>query len=207
MAAAKQQGGRPREARVDTSVAAAVREVIGERGYGGLTVDAVARTAGVSKAAIYRRYSTKQEMTFATLLHDLQEEPPADTGSLAGDLTALTEQIATQVVGPGGDTLSGLLADIRADPELRARFAQTFLMVERGVIATVLDRAVARGELAARPDPAIVQALLLGPLFAWLVVLDEDPAHATELSRLIASMAASALSTGLLPATVWSKRV
>lgn len=202
MGTAKPTGGRPREARVDTSIAAAVREVIGERGYSGLTVDAVALRAGVSKAAIYRRYSTKQEMTFAVLLHDLQEEPPADSGTLHGDLIALTEQIAAQVIGPGGDTLSGLLADIRADPGLRDRFAETFLAVERAVISTVLDRAIGRGELADRPDPAIVQALLLGPLYAWLVVLDEDPTRTPELTRLVATMAATALTASQLPTVI-----
>lgn len=189
---------------MDTSIAAAVRAVIGERGYGGLTVDAVALAAGVSKATIYRRYSTKQEMTFAVLLHDLQEEPPADTGTLPGDVTALTEQIAAQVVGPGADTLSGLLADIRADPELRTRFAQTFLTVERTIIGTVLDRAVTRGELTARPDPALVQALVLGPLYAWLVVLDEGPTHTADLVRVVAAVTANALTAGLLPTGTWA---
>lgn len=190
---------------MDVSIAAAVREVIAAHGYGGLTVDAVALSAGVSKATIYRRYSSKQEMTFAVLLHDLEEVPPADTGSLHGDLTALARQIAAQVSGPGGDTLSSLLADIRADPNLRARFEQTFIAVERGIITTVLDRALARGELAARPDPVLVQALLLGPLYTWLVVLDEDPTHTTDLADLVATMATTALAAGALPATIRSR--
>ncbi|UGT55881.1 TetR/AcrR family transcriptional regulator [Nocardia asteroides] len=200
MAKAKQAGGRPREQRVDTAIAAAVREVIEASGYAGLTVDAVAARAGVSKAAIYRRYSTKQEMTFAVLLCDLREESPADTGSLHGDLVALTEQIAAQVAGSSPGTLSGLLADIRADPDLRSRFASSFLTVERGIIAAVLDRAIARGELASCPDPALVQALLLGPLYAWLIVLDEDPGRVPELVRVVTTTAAYALTTGVVPA-------
>ncbi|MFC4124639.1 TetR/AcrR family transcriptional regulator [Nocardia rhizosphaerae] len=201
---AKHAGGRPRERRVDTVIAAAVRAVIGEAGYAGLTVDAVAAMAGVSKAAIYRRYTTKQEMTFAVLLPDLDERTPGDTGSLTGDLRALTEQIAAQIVGPGPDNLTGLLADIRADPALRARFATTYLTVERGIIGTVLDRAIARGELASRPDPALVHALLLGPLIAWLVVLDEFPARATELAHLVGEIAGGALTARLLPVETWS---
>ncbi|MFE6920946.1 TetR/AcrR family transcriptional regulator [Nocardia sp. NPDC057663] len=207
MATSKHAGGRPREQRVDTAIAAAVRAVIGESGYAGLTVDAVAATAGVGKASIYRRYATKQEMTFAVLLHDLREESPADTGTLHGDLSALTEQIAEQLRGPGAGTLTGLLADIRADPELRTRFAETFLAVERGIITTLLDRAITRGELTHRPDAALVQALLLGPLFAWLIVLDEDSARATELAHLVATVATNALTANLLPTETWSTPV
>ncbi|WP_280234966.1 TetR/AcrR family transcriptional regulator [Nocardia cyriacigeorgica] len=205
MGTAKQTGGRPREQRVDTAIAAAVMAVISEHGYAGLTVDAVAAHAGVSKAAIYRRYATKQEMTFSVLLHGVEEAAPADTGSLQGDLSELTERIGEQVSGSSADTLSGLLADVRADPELRNRFASTFLTVERRVIGTLLDRAIARGELTRRPDVAVVQALLLGPLYAWLIVLDEDPAHATELAHLVARMAADALTANLLPTETWSK--
>ncbi|NEW40722.1 TetR/AcrR family transcriptional regulator [Nocardia cyriacigeorgica] len=205
MATAKRASGRPREQRVDTSIAAAVGALIDEGGYAGLTVDAVAARAGVSTAAIYRRYATKQEMTFAVLLHDLREESPADTGTLQGDLCALTERIAAQVAGSGAGTLTGLLADIRADPELRARFEATFLTVERAIIATLLDRAVARGELARRPDVALVQALLLGPLYAWLIVLDEDPARAPEIARLVAAMAADALTSTLGSLASWSR--
>ncbi|MGW6421289.1 TetR/AcrR family transcriptional regulator [Nocardia sp. NPDC055053] len=207
MATSKQAGGRPREQRVDTSIAAAVRAVIEANGYAGLTVDAVAATAGVGKAAIYRRYATKQEMTFAVLLHDQREESPADTGTLLGDLSALTERIAGQVRGPGSGTLTGLLADIRADPGLRTRFAETFLAVERGIITTLLDRAITRGELTHRPDAALVQALLLGPLYAWLVVLDEDPTRATELAHLVATVATNALTANLLPTATWSQPV
>ncbi|MEV0079995.1 TetR/AcrR family transcriptional regulator [Nocardia neocaledoniensis] len=200
MATAKQAGGRPRESRVDASIAAAVGAVIAERGYSGLTVDLVAQHAGIGKAAIYRRYSTKQEMIFAILLHTLQEAPPDDSGTLAGDLAALTEQIAAQVVQAGGDTLSGLLADVRADPVLRAQFAQTFLTVERGIIATVLERAVTRGELPAKPDTVVVQTLLLGPLYTWMAVLDEDPASMGMLTQIVASMTTSALNAGIVPA-------
>ncbi|MEV0334439.1 TetR/AcrR family transcriptional regulator C-terminal ligand-binding domain-containing protein [Nocardia sp. NPDC050717] len=64
-------------------------------------------------------------------------------------------------------------------------------------IAAVLDRAIGRGELASRPDPALVQALLLGPLYAWLIVLDEDPARVPELVRVVAT---TALATGVVPA-------
>ncbi|KAF0848127.1 TetR family transcriptional regulator [Nocardia caishijiensis] len=185
---------------MDTSIASAVREVIGESGYGGLTVDAVAARAGVSKAAIYRRFSSKQEMTFAVLLHDVDQQSPADTGSLRGDLVALIEQITAHLVSPGAGTLSGLLADVRADPNLHARFDSTFLAVERAIITEVVDRAIERGEVANRPDPTVVHALILGPLFAWLIVLDEGTAGVPALIELVATTAADALTRDLLPA-------
>ncbi|GAB3995376.1 hypothetical protein GCM10029992_12460 [Glycomyces albus] len=80
----RQPGGRPRDGRIDGAIAQATRELLAERGYAGLTVDAVAARAGVGKAAIYRRHATKQEMIFAATVHDMQEQPPPDAGSLRG---------------------------------------------------------------------------------------------------------------------------
>ena len=198
MSKSKQAGGRPRETRVDRALGAAVRALLAERGYPALTVDAVAARAGVSKAAIYRRYATKQEMTFAVLLHDLHEEAPSGTGSLQGDLEALTSRIAHQLAQSSAGVMIGLLADVRADPALGKRFEETYLAVERSMVVTLLDRAVLRGELSHRPDLATVHVLLLGPLFAWLIMLDEDPTRAPGLARTVARMVSDVLTKGSL---------
>ncbi|WP_174185192.1 TetR/AcrR family transcriptional regulator [Nocardia barduliensis] len=189
----RQGQGRPRNSEVDLAIVRATRELLAERGYAGLTVDAVAATAGIGKAAIYRRYATKQEMIFAATVHDMREQPPPDAGTLRADLAALTRTIAAQLGGAPTDVLAGLLADIYADPALSARFAETFLERERQAVIEVLARAVARGELAVSPDPATVHALLLGPIFAWLLILDGDRAEIPELARTVAESTATAL--------------
>jgi AcrR family transcriptional regulator len=189
----KQPVGRPRDSHVDHAIASATRELLAERGYAKLTVDAVASRAGVGKAAIYRRFATKQEMIFAATVHDMEEQPPPDSGSLQGDLAAIGETIAAQLTAAAPDVLHGLLADIHGDTSLGARFSSTFIERERFVIDTVLDRAVERGELIERPDAAIVHALLLGPIFYWILILIGDHGRLTELSRSISAMVADSL--------------
>lgn len=189
------RGGRPRDGRVDEAIAAAARELLAEQGYANLTVDAVATRAGVGKAAIYRRHATKQEMIFAAVLHDAELATPADTGSLRGDLAALTREIVASLTAPPPGTIPGLLAEVHADAALAARFAGTFVAVERRNLIELLDRAVARGELARRPDPATAHALLLGPIFAWLFLLLEDRDALPGLADTVAAAAAAALIT------------
>lgn len=198
MSNTRQGGGRPRDGRVDHAIAAGVRTLLAELGYTALTVDAVAARAGVGKAAIYRRYASKQEMIFGVLLHDLRIRPPADTGSLRGDITALTAQFGDQLADVTAEVLAGLLADIHADAALGTLFTERYLTAERSLVTTLLDRAVTRGELAHRPDPAIVHALLLGPLFAWQIMLDEDPTHTPPLAGAVARIVADALVSGVL---------
>ncbi|CAL9639849.1 hypothetical protein SUDANB96_06341 [Streptomyces sp. enrichment culture] len=169
------RGGRPRDSRVDDAVATAVHELLAEVGYARLTTAEVAARAGVGKAAIYRRYATKQEMIFEVLLPDRFLAVAPDRGSLRADLAAVLAEIADSMAAPPPGTVPGLLADIHADPVLRDRFDEKYLAAQRRTLTEILDRAAARGELTARPDPAALNALLVGPVFAWLFLLSESP--------------------------------
>ncbi|MFG3115574.1 TetR/AcrR family transcriptional regulator [Streptomyces sp. NPDC048197] len=172
---ARNQGGRPRDHRVDDAIASAVRELLAEVGYMQLTMAEVAARAGVGKAAIYRRHATKQEMIFDVLLPDQFLAVAPDRGSLRADLAAVLAEIADSMAVPPQGTIPGLLADIHADPALRDRFDQKYLGAQRQTLTEILDRATARGELTTRPDPVTLNALLVGPVFAWLFLLSESP--------------------------------
>ncbi|WP_409490510.1 TetR/AcrR family transcriptional regulator [Amycolatopsis sp. cmx-11-12] len=179
--------GRPREAGIDEAVREAVRALLTETGYQRCTIDAVAARAGVGKAAVYRRWRSKAELVFAAVIHPEELEPPEDTGSLRGDVAAVLEVIESSLDSAElRQALPSLLADVRADPVLEARFGEVFLGRERGYLVLMLDRAVARGELSRRPDPALVHAILLGPVLTWLHLFTE-PLPSSGLAASLAS--------------------
>ncbi|MEU4703897.1 TetR-like C-terminal domain-containing protein [Nonomuraea dietziae] len=182
--------GRPRDERVDAAILAATRDVLVETGYARLTMDAVAARAGAGKAAIYRRYATKQELVYAATVHDLDLQTPPDTGSLTTDLKALIDDILATMGSPTAlGSVPGLMADVSADPALTARFQQTFVARQQECITAVLDRAVHRGELQDKPDLDVVHALLAGPVFVWLFILrkGERDSFAHDLATRLAS--------------------
>ena len=74
--------GRPRDPRIDSAVLRATVELLGETGYAGLLVYAIARRAGTSKPAIYRRWPSKAHLVHEAVfpIGDATEIP--DTGSL-----------------------------------------------------------------------------------------------------------------------------
>ncbi|MDT3395884.1 TetR/AcrR family transcriptional regulator [Streptomyces sp. B1866] len=188
--------GRPRDGRVDEAILDATRKLLAGSGYAGLTVDAVAELAGIGKAAIYRRYATKQEMVFAAAVHGRSLAPPPDTGDLLGDLTALVEEIVGRLTSPAaGAAVLGLLADVGSSAALADRFHEAFVVREQAGIAALLDRAVARGELAPAPDVGLVHALVTGPVFAMLYLQRRAP---DGLARWLAPIVAAAL-TGTAP--------
>jgi AcrR family transcriptional regulator len=184
--------GRPRERRVDDALRQATRELLAEVGYAALSVEGVAARAGVGKAAVYRRFRSKAELVFASAVHGPDLPPPRDTGTLRGDLAVLAEGILGSLTTPvSAEAVPGLLADLAKQPEIARRFQATFIQHEQVRVETILERARSRGELRESPDPALVHALLLGPLFAWLFLLRRPPAR--DLGERLADLAARAL--------------
>jgi AcrR family transcriptional regulator len=197
---ARNQGGRPRDGRVDDAIASAVLELLAEVGYARLTMGEVAARAGVGKAAIYRRHATKQEMIFDVLMPGQFLAVAPDRGSLRADLAAVLAEIAGSMASPPPGTIPGLLADIHADPALLDRFDAKYLGAQRRTLTEILDHAVARGELTTRSDPAILNALLVGPIFAWLFLLSESPDQLPALNSALLESALALTSLGPLAA-------
>ncbi|SEB86603.1 transcriptional regulator, TetR family [Streptomyces sp. 2224.1] len=190
------RGGRPRDSRVDDAIASAVRELLAEVGYARLTTAAVAARAGVGKAAIYRRHAGKQEMIFDVLVPGQFLAVAPDRGSLRADLAAVLAEVADSMAAPPPGTIPGLLADVQADPALRKRFDAKYLAAQRRTLTEVLDRAAARGELTARPGPAALNALLVGPVFAWLFLLSESPDQLPALTSLLLDATLALIGAG-----------
>src|SRR6185503_11853796 len=85
--------GRPRDLAKDEAILVATIKLLSEVGYTRLTVAEVARRAGVSKPAIYRRWAQKSQLVVEAMVTQMPTRVPPDTGSTSGDLLALTEQL------------------------------------------------------------------------------------------------------------------
>ena len=77
--------GRPRSEASHHAIIEATLELLIESGYGALTMDAVRTRAGVGKATIYRRWSSKEELVSDAIVVLHEEFDTPDTGSLRGD--------------------------------------------------------------------------------------------------------------------------
>ena len=142
------RGGRPRDPSRDGVIRAAILKLLADVGYGALTMDAVAAEAGVGKATIYRRWRTKEDLVVDTIA-DLDQElaTPPDTGSLEGDLRAMTDQMRAVMTGPSGAATLSLLSTMAHQSALAKAFRDGPMMVWRRVFAQVWERAEQRGEV------------------------------------------------------------
>lgn len=159
---------RPRR-RGEQLVAAVVEAVLAElaaHGYVGLTVDAVAARARVSKASLYRRWPGKRELVLAAVqaaVPDPDDLP--DTGSLRSDLLAFFRSVAEHLRGPAGPALRGVLGDALGDPGSAAEiYGARHRRRSTEQLRFLLERAVARGEVPAERLALVgTRALEAGP--------------------------------------------
>lgn len=146
-------------------------------GYGALSLDAVAKKAGVGKAALYRRWRSKADMA-QDLVSRLTATVPAriesgDRGSLEADLYAMGLAGRRLMRHPMvRRIMADLYASMEREPALAAALRPSEAASQKKV-ATLVERAVARGELPADIDRALATDILIGPLYWRLVVLGE----------------------------------
>ena len=156
--------GRPRSEQADRAIIAATLELLAERGVAGMSVEEVASRAGVGKATVYRRWSSKGALALDAFLAEFrQQQPLPDTGTLRGDLRAeLRAWVRAVTRTPAGRMLGNLVGEAQHDKDLAAAYRERVLEPLRRQHRIMLDRAIARGEIPAGTDREVVLDLLFG---------------------------------------------
>jgi len=158
------QRGRPRSPEADRAILAATLDLLAERGLAAMSIEEIAARAGVGKATIYRRWSSKGLLALDAFVTSFREQQPQpDTGTLRGDLiAALTSWVRAVTQTSMGQMLTGLIAEAQHDQELRAAWRDRVIEPLRVQHRIMLDRAIARGEIPASTDQDVVLDLFFG---------------------------------------------
>ena len=164
--------GRPRSEPARRATLAAATELLLTRGLDAVSMDAVAARAGVSKATIYRWWPTKETLAADALEVQLSEPAPAspDTGTLRGDLLALTDRWISRVTcRPFGPVIGALITEAATDPVFGALYRERYVEPRRAQAREAFQRAIARGEIDRNTDVEAAVDLLYGPLYHRLL--------------------------------------
>jgi AcrR family transcriptional regulator len=172
--------GRPRSEEVERAILQAAAAILNEGGFASMSIEEVAALAGVGKASIYRRWSSKGALALDAFLGDfLQLQPPVDTGSLESDMNAALTHWVRAVSGtPSGRTLVGLIAEAQLDPELASAWRTGVIIPSRNQHRPMIERAIERGEIPIGSDVDVLMDMLYGPayhrLLHWHLPLSEE---------------------------------
>jgi AcrR family transcriptional regulator len=187
--------GRPRSEESHRAIIHATLELLVEAGYRSLTMEAVRTRAGVGKATIYRRWASKEELVRDAIVSMHDEFDAPDTGSLRGDYHGMARVVMASAQKAGAATfVPRLLGDAANDPELHAIFYDHLVAPRRRHTRTILERAVARGEIRADLDLELVIDLLAGPVVYRLLISGGDFSQLFGIDELL-----DTLLNGLAP--------
>ncbi len=187
--------GRPRSEPARQAVLAAAVGLLEQDGYGQVTMEAIARGAGVSKQTVYRWWPTKAEIVLEALNEAASAIAPApDSGSLEADLRSFLQRTVAGATRRNARMLAALMAEAQLDDVFAESFRGGFLARRRQVLRETLQRARARGEIAASMDVDFLVELVFGTF--WYRILDHhaalDRRFADQLTDTVLSLTANA---------------
>jgi AcrR family transcriptional regulator len=163
--------GRPVEERPRQAAIEATLQLIAENGIGGLTTNAVAERAGISKATMYRRWRSKQELVVDAVAALVSEIAVPDTGSTHDDLRALMRgAVGVYSRSLEAAVMPSLVDAMSRDAGLARAVRDGFLARRRAALRAVLERGIERGDLRADLDVELALDTLGGALFYRLLV-------------------------------------
>lgn len=142
--------GRTRDADIDRRLMDATVRALARSGYAGLSLRQIAAESGSTRAAIARRYPARADLVLAAVAARMAAPDfrrAADTGSLRGDLLAHAEELRGRFDGDGVRVVAALTCAEAAEDGVATQARRIMTAGEATVFATIIDRALRRGEL------------------------------------------------------------
>jgi len=181
------RAGRPRDPKIDAAVLEAAYAQLGESGYSGLSIEAVAAVAGTTKPAVYRRWPNRQRLVLAALGARLGEVSAPDTGCTLCDLDESLKTFLGAFRRMPPDVVGPLFADCAGDPELHGAFMATLFDPPRAAVRRTLERAAARGDLRDDVDTELLLDLI-GSLIHYRVLFGHAPTGDLDIERAVEAL-------------------
>ncbi|MEV5336203.1 TetR/AcrR family transcriptional regulator [Streptomyces werraensis] len=161
---------------VTEAIRTAVFEELAAVGYARMSIEGIARRAGVGKTAVYRRWRSKLHVVLDVVSAlAVQGLPAPDTGSLESDLRLLYEVSSRALRHPvASQILPDLQAEAARNPEIAEAVQKALREGQDGVAKGIVTAAQDRGEIARAVDHALALDLISGPLY-WRSVVIRSP--------------------------------
>lgn len=188
--------GRPRSEAVERAIIEGVMKLL-EDGVplADISIERLARTAGVGKATIYRRWSGKEEL-FVDVLRGAEPADPELPGvSMRDDLVVLLESLRRRgLVSRSSAILHNVYAQMKSSPKLWAAYDATVVAPRRQLGYEVLRRGQRNGELRDDVDIELLNDIFVGPMLVRSVMRPD-----TDLPEGLAERIVDTLLEGLRP--------
>jgi AcrR family transcriptional regulator len=185
MSATTQRRPGGRSSRVRAAAISATLAELAENGYAGLSLERVARRAGVNKTSLYRRWGSREQLVLEAMLERAGEHVSLpDTGSLRDDLLALATTAAANASTPEVAAMArAVAAESPRDGKLAAA-SRRFWAERLALDAVIVERAIERGEVGPGIEPSELIEAVIGPIHLRLL-LTHEPVDPGFIERIV----------------------
>jgi AcrR family transcriptional regulator len=172
--------GRPRSEKSHQAILKTTLDLLSQMGYDRLSIDAIARSAGVGKTTIYRWYASKEELVASAIESVRQEIEIPDTGTLSSDIDCIIEiAVKTTLTPLGRQILAMIIGAASTSPQFAQVYWTKYLLPRRQAFHVAIERAKARNEISADTDSDLVFDLMSGiMLYALVFMPSAEPVEA-----------------------------
>ena len=167
-----------------------------------ISIESIAREAGVGKATIYRWWNSKAAVVIDAFLHTHVSHTPMPKGvSPREALTKHVHLLVDEYSGWSGRIVSQIMAEGQGDPDVLREFRERFWYGRRAVVREVVEDARRRGEIRSDMDTELQMDVLYAPIYFRLLMghlpLDKKFAdtHCAAMMQMLAPPEAEAAST------------
>lgn len=181
--------GRRRDPLTRENVLASTRRILAGQGYDHVTVERVAREAGVSRPTVYRRWPSKAHIVFDAAFQPADSaEILSSTGDFAADLRRFVRAVLEFWREPAVYAAAlGILAERQRDPELSIRAQQLLDKATQAAFTELVHDGVRQGAVPADVDPEFLYDTVVGSAFYAVQVrgVTDFDAFVTNLCTLV----------------------
>lgn len=172
----------PRIERSRAVICAAAIDELAEVGYGAMSIESIAKRAGVGKATVYRHWPGKLELVESALDRAKDDLVVPVAGTAREQVTAILTWLAGLMADSAmSDCMPALVSAAQYDAHLGA-FLHRYSGVRQQVLIDVLESGIASGEIDTPPDTKVLAQTLVGPIFhARLMSADPFPVDQVSL--------------------------
>ncbi|MGP0223608.1 TetR/AcrR family transcriptional regulator [Paenarthrobacter sp. NCHU4564] len=184
VAVAERRPGRPRDTSLESTVLSATVELLLERDTRDVTISAITERSGVSRAALYRRWSSREEL-LAAALDSVRTAVGLKRGDTSLDtILASYEEASLEVDSRVGALVKKRVAMGLEYDQLRALSWDRHVSRRREPVAEEIRRGIQSGELSPDVDVEAMIDLINGVYYYQMVVRGPEPSPEATRERL-----------------------
>jgi AcrR family transcriptional regulator len=162
--------GRPRSEATRKAILEATIALLQDNSIQAITIEAIAREAGVSKATIYRWWQSKASVVIdAFIEHHLVQTPMRHDIHPAEALLAHWQLFAGQYGGWAGRIVGQILAEGQSDPDVQRQFRERFYYGRRAVVFEMLEKLRKETPAAQKIESELLMDMLYSSVYMRLL--------------------------------------